>query len=338
MSAIVTTVGETRYGQLWLVRVGLLMVFAAAMLGVAWWWPRRKPVATWAALAVAAVLPIPFSMLAHAAAQPSGAGTAIAFDWVHLLGASVWIGGVLALLLVLVPTLNDLTPAGRQVVLGRALPRFSTIALAAWAVMVLTGFYQGWLEVGSLRGLTQTPYGQTLLIKFAMLAPLLALAAFNLLVVTRKIRTASDEAAETGWSGNFVTAIAAEALLATLLLGVVGMLIGQPPAREVIAQEAGKVIIPLEANGQKGRLLLTPGSVGPNHYRLELGDGHDAHLRNITSTEAILRFELPAQRTGQIDVKLVPALGGAFEGHGSELSIAGDWTIETIVKQPGQPD
>ncbi|MGI9254395.1 MAG: copper resistance CopC family protein, partial [Thermomicrobiales bacterium] len=80
LSAVAATVSETRYGQLWLVRVGLLMVFAAAMLGVSWWWPRRKRVAAWAALAVAAALPIPFSMLAHAAAQPAGAGAAIAFD------------------------------------------------------------------------------------------------------------------------------------------------------------------------------------------------------------------------------------------------------------------
>jgi mono/diheme cytochrome c family protein/uncharacterized membrane protein len=239
---------------------------------------------------------------------------------------------------VLVPTLNDLTPAGRQVVLGRALPRFSVMALAAWAVMTVTGLYQGWLQIGSLQGLTGTTYGQTMLIKFALLIPLLALGAFNLLVVTRKIRQANDEATETGWSGNFVTAVAAEALLVTLLLGVVGMLIGQAPAREVIAQEAGKVIIALEGDGQDGRLLVTPGSTGPNHYRLELGSGHEAHLRNPTGTEATLRFELPSQRTGQSEVRLAAALGGAFEGHGSELSITGDWTIETTVKAPGQAD
>ncbi len=338
LSALLTTVQDTRYGTLWLVRVGLLLIFAAALLGVSWWWPRRKRWAAAGALIVAAALPIPFSMLAHAAAQPAGAATAIAFDWVHLLGACVWIGGVFVLLAVLVPTLNDLTPAGRQVVLGKALPRFSIMALSAWAVMTATGIYQGWLEIGSLRGLTQTTYGQTMLIKFALLIPLLAIGAFNLLVVTRKIRRATDEATETGWSGNFVTAIAAEALLVTLVLGVVGMLIGQPPAREVIAQDAGKVIIPLEANGQTGRLLLTPGATGPNHYRLELGEGHEAHLRDPSGTEAFLRFELPSQRTGQIEIRLASAPGGAFEGHGSELSIVGDWTIEALVQQAGQPD
>jgi hypothetical protein len=83
---------------------------------------------------------------------------------------------------------------------------------------------------------------------------------------------------------------------------------------------------------------VTPGSVGPNHYRLELGSGHEAHLRNPVGSEAILRFELPGQGTGQSEIVLLPAAGGAFEGHGSELSIAGDWTIGARVTGPGQPD
>lgn len=338
IGSVITTVTQTRYGTLWLVRIGLLLVWAAAMLGVSWWWPRRTRIATVAVFVVSALLPIPFSMLAHAAAQTVGRATAIAFDVIHLLGASVWIGGVLALLFVLTPTLNDLTPPGRKVVLSIALPRFSVMALAAWAVMVITGLYNGWLQVGSLAALTQTPYGQTLMIKFALLVPLLALGAFNLLVVTRKIKRANTEEAGTGWSSNLVTALAAEAVLVTLLLGVVGMMIGQAPAREVYAQTAGKTVIALEANGQEGRLLITPGAVGPNHYRLELGSGHEAHLRNPVGTVATLRFELPSSNTGQVDLVLAPALGGAFEGHGSQLSIAGDWAITVIVTSPAQPD
>ena len=338
LGALRTTLFETRYGTLWLVRIGLLLLFAAALLGVGWWWPRRRPVAAVAALGLAALLPLPFSLLAHAAAQPEGRATAIAADLAHVLGAAVWIGGIFVLLATLAPTLNDLTAAGRQVVLGRALPRFSALALVAWGVMGLTGLYAAALEVGNLHGLTGTPYGQTLLLKLALLVPLLALGAFNLLVVTRKVRRATDEEATAGWSGNFVTAIAAEAILVTVLLGVVGMLIGQAPARQELAAQAGRLVIPLEANGQRGTLYVTPGSVGPNHYRLELGTGHEAHLRNPVGSEAVLRFDLPEQGTGQSEVALLPAAGGAFEGHGSELSIAGDWTIGARVTGPGQSD
>ncbi len=338
LGSVQTTLFSTRYGTLWLVRVGLLLVLAAALLGVSWWWPRRQPATTSAAFTLAALLPLPFSVLAHAAAQPAGQATAVAFDVVHLLAASLWVGGLIALLAILVPTLNDLTPSGRQIVLGRALPRFSFIALAAWGAMLLTGLYAAWLQVGSLAALVGTEYGQTLMIKLALLVPLLALAAFNLLVVSRKIARATDEAASTGWSGNFVTALAAEALLVTLLLGVVGMLVGQAPGREELAQLDGRLTIPLSANGQEGRLIVTPGSVGPNHYRLELGTGHEAHLRAPSGTEAVLRFELPSQQTGQTEMRLAPSAAGAFEGHGSQFAIAGDWTIEARITGSGQPD
>jgi copper transport protein len=70
VGALRTTLFETRYGTLWLVRLGLLLLFAAALLGVGWWWPRRRPVAAASVLALAALLPLPFSLLAHAAAQP----------------------------------------------------------------------------------------------------------------------------------------------------------------------------------------------------------------------------------------------------------------------------
>ena len=52
-------------------------------------------------------------------------------------------------------------------------------------------------------------------------------------------------------------------------------------------------------------MIVTPGTVGPNHYRLELGSGHEAHLRNPGVTEATLRLSLPERQTGQIDVPLL---------------------------------
>ena len=338
LGALATTLFETQYGTVWLVRVGLLLLFAAALLGVGWWWPWRHRVPAFVALTLAALLPLPFSLLSHAAAQPEGRATAIASDMAHLLGAALWVGGIFVLLATLAPALNDLTAAGRQVVLGQALPRFSALALVAWGVMLLTGVYAALLQVGNVRGLVETAYGQSLLLKLALLVPLLALAAFNLLVVTRKIRRAADEEATAGWSGNFVTALAAEAVLVTLLLGVVGMMIGQAPAREEQTAQAGQMTIPFDANGQQGTLSITPGSVGPNHYRLELGGGHEAHVRNPVGTEALLRFDLPEQGTGQAEVPLLPAADGTFEGHGSELSIAGDWTLGLLVTGPGQPD
>ena len=305
LNGLTTTLGDTRYGTWWLVRVGVLLVFAAVLLGSAWWWPWRRRPATILALVASAALPLPFSMISHAGAEPAGQATAVAFDYAHLLGASLWAGGLLFLVVALAPTVRDLTAAGRRVVLGRALPRFSLLALIAWGVMGFTGLYSAWLQVGNIPALTGTPYGQTLILKLILIVPLLALGAFNLVVVTRKLRVAETEERVEGWSNHFVSALIAEAVIVTLLLGVVGMLIGTPPARQVMEQQAGSLRIALEAGGQTGTLIITPGTVGPNHYRLELGSGHEAHLRNPGVTDATLRLSLPERQTGQIDVPLI---------------------------------
>lgn len=330
--------GETRYGTWWLVRVGLVLLFAAALLGAAWWRPWRQRWATLLALGVAAALPLPFSMLSHAGAQTMGRATALAFDYVHLLGASLWAGGLLVLIVTLGPLLANLTPAGRRVVLGRAIPRFSLLALIAWGVMALTGFYAAWLQVGNLPGLTETPYGQALLLKLILIVPLLLLGAFNLLVVTRRLQAAETEEAAEGWSKHFVTALISEAVIVTLLLGVVGVLIGTPTARLVLEQQANSLRIPLEGDGQTGTLIITPGTVGQNRYRLEFGSGHEAHLQNPAIVSASLRFELPSRGTGQLEIPLAPALEGGYEGQGSELAFPGAWNVQVTVREPTPPD
>lgn len=332
---------ETRFGDLWLLRIGLILIYAAVLLAVAWWWPARRRGAAALALALGALLPLPFSLISHAAAQPAGRATAVAADALHLLAAALWGGGLLVLVAALPATLRDLTPAGRRVFLARAIPRFSLLALVAWGVLALTGGYAGWLQVGNLTALRETPYGQSLLVKLALTIPLLALAAFNLLLVTRRLRRAAADPVAAVWSRRFLTAITTEAVLVLAVLLVVGRLTAQAPAREVLAQEAGRVAVPFAADGQIGTLYLTPGMVGPNHYRLELGSGHDHGAGPGTApVEAVLRVELDSAETetGEKEIRLTQAAGSAFEGHGSEFSIDGEWRIEALVRQAGQAD
>ena len=338
LAGVPTVLGDTRYGMWWLVRVGLLLLFAATLLGSAWWWPWRRRGVTLLSLGMAAALPLPYSMMSHAGAEPVGRETAIAFDYAHLVGAALWAGGLFFLIATLAPALSSLTGAGQRVVLGRALPRFSLIALIAWGAMAFTGLYSAWLQVGSLPALTGTFYGQTLILKLILIVPLLVLGGFNLLIVTRKLRAAETAERVEGWGRHFVTALLAEVVIVTLLLGVVGMLIGTPSARQVMVQQAAGLRIPLASAGQTGTLIISPGTVGQNRYRLELGSGHEAHLANPSLSDASIRFDLPERQTGQLDVRLASAPAGGYEAQGSELAFPGTWQLQVTVREPGQSD
>ena len=81
------------------------------------------------------------------------------------------------------------------------------------------------------------------------------------------------------------------------------------------------------------------GAAGPNHCRLVLGGGRDhSTAKSASSVDAVPRGQLPSVDTGQKQIEPRQAAADRFDAHGSELSIAGDWQIEAIVRQPGQKD
>ncbi|MGH2531204.1 MAG: copper resistance protein CopC [Thermomicrobiales bacterium] len=325
-----TTLLDTRYGELWIARIALLFVYAAALAAAPWWRPRQRPWRTLLTLGLALALPLPFSLISHASAETTGRTAAIAIDYLHLTSAAMWVGGLFLLVAVLAPLISSLRSEERRAVLVRAIPRFSAVALVGWAIMGASGSYAAWLQIGSLDGLTETSYGRSLIAKLLILLPLLGFGAFNLLVVTRRINAASNEAA-TLWARRFRVAITLEAVLMVLLFVAVGRLTSLQPARATLAAEGNAIHRDLEANGQAGTLTLTPGATGPNHYRLELS-GEPLPV----DTEGVLRLTLDGQDLGQQELALTRAAGNAFEGHGSELSIAGDWSIVAIVRKIGE--
>ncbi len=329
-----TTLFETRYGTLWLVRVSLLLALGLLLSSVApWWFPRRRRSVAVGLVALGVASILPFSLISHASAQPDGRDAAIANDLAHAVAASLWVAGIVALVAVLLPALRSLTPAGRQVVLMQAIPRFSTVALSAWAALALTGLYSAWLEVGNLTALVDTSYGTSLAIKLAVIVTILVIAAFNLVVLTRKLRRVPTAAEADRWSRVFRYLVVAELVFAIAVLGVTGRLTGGQPARDVLAQRSGQIIIPVAVGDHTGSLGLAPGASGLNHFQLRL-DGEPIP----TSSRVLLRVGLPTATTERQDIILDQIGANTYEWHGSEIAVPGDWQVEIIVRQPGVSD
>ncbi|MBF6046251.1 hypothetical protein GO001_13600 [Streptomyces sp. NRRL B-1677] len=118
---------------------------------------------------VAVGLAATWAMAEHASAglQP---WLAMPVDVLHLLGVAVWLGGLAALL----AALWSGEPVRRAEV-----QRFSRLAFTSVCVLVATGLYQSWRQVGSWGALTGTEYGRWLLLKVALVAGMVALASFS---------------------------------------------------------------------------------------------------------------------------------------------------------------
>ncbi|WP_329403860.1 copper resistance protein CopC [Streptomyces virginiae] len=92
----------------------------------------------------------------------------------HLLAMGVWLGGLITLLLLL----RLRGPAG-QGIPASAIARFSRLAFRAVAVLVGTGVYQSWRQVGSWEALSTTSYGRTLVVKVAVVVLVLWVASYS---------------------------------------------------------------------------------------------------------------------------------------------------------------
>jgi hypothetical protein len=131
-------------------------------------------------------------------------------------------------------------------------------------------------------------------------------------------------------------ALVAEVALATVVLVVVGRLIGQEPGRETLArepQDGVSVSLDLDTRDEArpSTFTVTPGQPGPNDYLLDVGGSELPE-----GTEAVVRLDLPGADLGGKEITLQPAGPNQFTGSGSELAIAGDWTAEVIVRKLGQ--
>ncbi|WP_309052602.1 copper resistance protein CopC, partial [Streptomyces sp.] len=94
-------------------------------------------------------------------------GIAMPVDILHLLAVATWLGGLTVLLVAL-----HRAPSVERA----AVERFSKVAFGSVAVLVATGVYQSWRQVGSWSALTGTRYGQLLLVKIGLMAVLVGIA------------------------------------------------------------------------------------------------------------------------------------------------------------------
>jgi putative copper resistance protein D len=156
-AALAQFVTEVELGQLWLIQLLLAAVTTVLAFAI------RERRLTLLVLVAAMATALPLAQQGHAAGA-SGHGQAVNSLLVHLIGAAVWLGGLLTLVFV-----ARATDRRRLSVLTA---RYSTLALFAFIGVAASGMVSAWLRVGSVDALFGTGYGQLVLLKTAALVVL----------------------------------------------------------------------------------------------------------------------------------------------------------------------
>ena len=299
-----------------------LILIAAALVGALRAGRYRHELT--AALGIVAALTA--TLVSHAAA--SGSTFEIALDLAHVLAVSTWIGGLAALGWTALPfaLVRDTIEAQT---LGRAVWRFSLIALVAVATLVTTGTLQSLRRLVLPQDLIETPYGIALFAKIALLVGALALGALNLLVWGPRLRRAlAPVRARAG--------LVRGTLIESVLLAVVLVATGALTALAPPAQASGAAFDQTQhVAGLRLQLLLPSMQPGRNRYVLRVHEG----LRPVTDAQKVaFRFTMVEHDMGETELVAEQRAPGEYVAQGSITAMFGTWRVETIVRLADRDD
>lgn len=170
-----TVLFKTHYGELWLWR-------AAAVLGLGIIWLiqwRRNAHRLLPAGALATLIVIVITLSASGHAGDEGVLSLPNFtNSLHILGALMWGGGIIAYALLILPALTR-GPVPNHALVAESSLRLSTLAGIALALTVVPGLYNAWALVGGWHEAWTTLYGQVLMAKSLLVGAMIALGAVH---------------------------------------------------------------------------------------------------------------------------------------------------------------
>lgn len=214
---VASVLADTRYGTVWLARTGLLLLLAGFLVLAEERGESDSLALRVEALGLSAAALLLGALAGHAAASELSA-VAVSLDALHLLATGVWAGGLLPLALCLAWARGLPSSAAA----ARAAERFSRLGLVAVAVLVVTGGFAAWQQVGGVPAAIGTAYGRWLVAKLVLVAALIPIAARNLLVWRRRLAAAGPESAAAATA--LLRNVRREAVLVAAILGVVAVM------------------------------------------------------------------------------------------------------------------
>jgi len=332
----------TQWGALWLIRQGLLVLLAVALVA------QRR--ATGAALTIATITLglatlLVQALTGHALALQTDGALAVVADVAHLIAVGVWIGGLAALSVgLLVRPSNDVA-LNRMALLRLCWKRFSLVAAISVAVIISSGLYSTGRQVASLDALLTTVYGQAVIIKVGLVIVAGALGLLNSMLLHPRVAAplAHWLHRPVGWTPlplRYLPTLAlAELSIGLLVFGAAGVLTAAPPAHgpefapppEYDITSASRVV----------NDMLVSISVKPNLPGQNVMDITAASTRRPAPAEVlrvIVRMQYKEKDIGLLSADAQKTDPDHYLLGGNYLSLTGAWDVSIVVRRKGLED
>jgi putative copper export protein len=291
----------TQSGKIWTVRE----IYALLLLGGMFWYGQKQHNLT--GLRVFLFLSLPLvasrSLTSHAVSVRERTVLAVSADALHLLGTGLWAGGLPVLFWVL--SRGTRRPHFAPDWAAEIVKRFSWLALAAVALLVITGLYQSWIQVQRLDILFETPYGQILTVKVLIFLCMATIGAVNLFSTKPKLLAAARTANLSNWlQRKTLRRIGSEAIIGLAIFSLTAILTLLPPGIHSLHQSNPTASTSLQAYPERLNIITWLGYRLMPASKLQPAEGAKIKILSpregevFSSDEIPLRYEFAKGKRG----------------------------------------
>ncbi|MBT6838497.1 MAG: copper resistance protein CopD, partial [Nitrosopumilus sp.] len=322
---------QTNFGSIWLIR----MVITIILLGI-WFGLDRKKNLTKKSQIVMLIAMLALigtsSLIGHGAA--SGETPALILDYIHNLVAAVWIGGIFYFVFTLLPTLSQLKEINREKMSLALIPRFSIAFVISIGVVIITGPILMWFLESDVGLITDSVYGQLIILKIVIAAIMISLGGFFQFRV-QKNGERNFQSQKINVHRKLKRSLKVDAVLGIILLGVVALLTnGTLPAGEIQNVDAQEIIYGFKTieftENAKFDIQISPFSSGINTILVKVSDfennpiydSNQIKVKIANPSKNISPIEIPMQITKDNDN--IPV---EFQGE-LTFGFSGEWQLE----------
>jgi copper transport protein len=322
---------QTYFGTIWLAR----MIITIVLLGL-WFALDRKTNVTKKIqipmLGAMLALISTSSLIGHGAA--SGETPALILDYVHNLVAAVWIGGIFYFVFTLLPSLSKLKEESREKMSLALIPRFSIAFIISIGIVIITGPLLMWFLESDVGLITESVYGQLIMLKITIASVMVALGGFFQFRV-QKTAEKNFQSGKINVHRKLRRSLKVDAALGVILLGVVALLTnGTLPEGEFRDASAQEIIYGFKTieftDNAKFEIQITPFSSGINTILVQVSDFdnnpiYDANaikVKMANPSKNISPIEIPMEITKEEND--IPT---EFQGE-LTFGFSGEWQLE----------
>ena len=334
---------STRFGTMWLIRF-LLLALSHFNLSLfvdvkngrkelrGWEW--------WLGLLLAIGLSLTVSLISHSAALTDDTTQAILLDWVHVLAATIWVGGLLFLAIGLWQA-RSLNNEPRSWLNLSLMINFSAIAAISMGLLLTSGGYLAAKHVGGWTELVGTAYGLMLLGKLGLALFTIAIAGINLMFVKPRL-SAVYETPESSRTPRvlrgFSRLVWVETAVALLILAAAGVLtdLQRGVDAPLLADAPGQATITKMAEDLQVEMQIEPALVGNNSFDILVTDENGEPISNAEAVS--VRYTFLGQSIGSSTGEAEDLGNGRYRLEGSYISLIGTWQVEVSVRRPDRFD